>query len=169
LPGEESSAVGLWLRQQPALVTTPLVMLTAATHVGEGNRQCWQELNVAACVTKPIAQAELREALSGALARAHQVTPTFPPPSALEAQVGQPLHILLAEDNLVNQRLAVRLLEKRGHTVTTVQDGAEALAAVGRQTFDLVLMDIQMPHMDGVEATQAIRAQEHGTGSHIPI
>jgi len=169
LPGEESGAVALWLRQQPALATTPLVLLTAATHVGEGDRQRWQELNVIACVTKPISQAELWEAISGALTRTRQITPAFSLPAALEAQAGRPLHILLAEDNLVNQRLAVRLLEKRGHTVTTVQDGTEALATVRRQTFDLVLMDIQMPHMDGVEATQAIRAQEQGTVTHVPI
>ena len=77
--------------------------------------------------------------------------------------------MLLAEDNAVNQRLTVRLLEKRGHTVTVVQDGTEALAALRRQTFDVVLMDIQMPHMDGLATTQAIRACEQDTTTHVPI
>jgi CheY-like chemotaxis protein/HPt (histidine-containing phosphotransfer) domain-containing protein len=86
-----------------------------------------------------------------------------------EAQDGGSLRVLLAEDNAVNQRLTVRLLEKRGHTVTVVQDGAEALAAMRRQTFDVVLMDIQMPYMDGLETTQAIRAREQDTATRVPI
>jgi len=77
--------------------------------------------------------------------------------------------VLLAEDNAINQRLTVRLLERRGHTVTVVQDGTEALAALRRQTFDVVLMDIQMPYMDGLETTQAIRTREQNTATHVPI
>lgn len=167
LPGEESFTVAPWLRQQPALATTPLIVLTAATQVG--GRQHWQELHGATCVTKPIAPADLWEAIQQALVCAKHVTPASPPPTTLEAQDGRSLRVLLAEDNAINQCLTVRLLEKRGHTVTVVQDGAEALAAMRRQTFDVILMDVQMPHMDGLETTLAIRAREQDTATRVPI
>jgi CheY-like chemotaxis protein len=79
------------------------------------------------------------------------------------------MRILLAEDNRVNQVLAVRLLEKRGHEVTVAENGEEALEALDRQVFDLVLMDVQMPEMDGLQATVAIRRGEMKSGKHIPI
>jgi CheY-like chemotaxis protein len=75
----------------------------------------------------------------------------------------------LAEDNLVNQKLAAILLQKRGHMVTLAGDGKQAVAAFEAGTFDLILMDVQMPEMDGMEATAAIRRREAATGSHIPI
>jgi CheY-like chemotaxis protein len=81
----------------------------------------------------------------------------------------RPLRVLIAEDNVVNQRLTTRLLEKQGHRVTVVDNGLAALAILAQQTFDLVLMDVQMPEMDGLETTAAIRAQEQGTGRHLPI
>jgi CheY-like chemotaxis protein len=77
--------------------------------------------------------------------------------------------VLVAEDNAINQRLAQRLLERRGHKVEIVDDGAKAIAALARDSFDLVLMDVQMPGMDGFQATAAIRAKERATGGHIPI
>jgi CheY-like chemotaxis protein len=79
------------------------------------------------------------------------------------------LRILLAEDNAINQKLGVRLLEKRGHSVTVANDGKEAVAAVKDGGFDVVLMDVQMPNMSGLEAAAAIRTMERATGSHIPI
>ncbi len=79
------------------------------------------------------------------------------------------LHILLVEDNPINQKVAQRLLEKAGHSVTIASNGKEAVDLLERQTFDLVLMDVQMPEMDGLEATAVIRQQEEGTERHMPI
>ena len=79
------------------------------------------------------------------------------------------LCILLAEDNVVNQRLTVRLLEKRGHSVVVAADGAAALAAMEHDSFDLVLMDVHMPVMDGFQATATIRQREAVTGGHLPV
>ena len=82
---------------------------------------------------------------------------------------GACLRILLVEDNLVNQKVAVAVLQKRGHRLTIANNGLEGVAAASSGTFDLVLMDVQMPVMDGWEATAAIRARERSSGSHMPI
>jgi CheY-like chemotaxis protein len=81
----------------------------------------------------------------------------------------RPLNILLAEDNAINQKIACRFLERAGHRVTWTSNGQEALAALNRESFDLLLMDVQMPVMDGFEATAAIRSRERETSKHMPI
>jgi CheY-like chemotaxis protein len=81
----------------------------------------------------------------------------------------RPLRILLAEDNIVNRTLIVRLLQKRGHQLVIAENGREALEAHARETFDAVLMDVQMPEMDGFEATAEIRKHELVSGKHLPI
>ena len=156
------------IKHTPALAGATIMMLSSADLMGEAAR-C-RELGVAAVLTKPIRQSELFEAMLLALgsvkpaASRAVVRPEAPAPPSRH------LHVLLAEDNAVNQRLAVRLLEKRGHTVTVANNGREALAAlVEKAVFDLVLMDVQMPEMDGFEATAEIRRRERASGAHIPI
>jgi signal transduction histidine kinase/CheY-like chemotaxis protein/HPt (histidine-containing phosphotransfer) domain-containing protein len=158
------------LKEKPGTEASTIMMLTSGGQRGDAQR-CG-ELGIAAYLLKPIRQSELREAIARVLS-AHQSAEAAPMITRYslreQMQAGRTLKILLAEDNLVNQKLASRLLEKRNHLVTTVLNGKEALAALDQHSFDLVLMDVQMPEMDGLEATQILRQREARTGKHQPI
>ena len=170
MPDMDGFALVEEIRKRPKLSTATIMMLTSAGHRGDAAR-C-QELGVSAYLLKPIRQSELREAVARVLgARAQEgAIPLITRFSLHDArEPGSSLRVLLAEDNLVNQRLAVRLLEKRGHSVVVAATGLEALQALEKESFDLVLMDVQMPEMDGLEATAAIREKEKVTGLHQAI
>jgi two-component system, sensor histidine kinase and response regulator len=127
-------------------------------------------LGIGAYLTKPISQGELWEALIKTLGKAATTSGALPVITQHTLREGRPhLRILLAEDNPVNQKVAVSILEKQGHLVTVVSDGQAVLTALEPHAFDLVLMDVQMPILDGLETTAAIRARERTSGGHIPI
>jgi two-component system sensor histidine kinase/response regulator len=155
------------IRESPELATATIMMLTSAGHRGDAAR-C-QKLGVAAYLLKPIRQSELREAI-GRVLGAQPEDGAIPLITRFTLQATREpsafLSVLLVEDNAVNQRLAARLLEKRGHRVVVTANGWEALAALERDDYDLVFMDVQMPEMDGLEATAAIRKMEEHSGKH---
>jgi signal transduction histidine kinase/CheY-like chemotaxis protein len=170
MPGMDGFQLTERIRQGPHPSTVTIMMLTSAGHRGDAAR-C-QELGIAAYLLKPIRQSELREAIARVLGarEQHGAIPLITRYSLQDArEPSASLHVLLAEDNRVNQRLATRLLEKRGHSVVVAADGREALAAIEKEGFDLVLMDLQMPEMDGFEATVAIREKEKAGGARLPI
>jgi two-component system, sensor histidine kinase and response regulator len=160
-------AVSEQIKKERNLVGVTIMMLTSAGHLGDAAK-C-RELGISAYLVKPFRQVELLEAICSIL----QTEPrTEAVPLITRHTLRENRHrlrILLAEDNVVNQTLAVRLLEKRGHQVTVVGNGRAAIVALENDTFDVVLMDVQMPEMDGFEATAAIRAKEGASGGHIPI
>ena len=170
MPGMDGFALVERIRERPELSTATIMMLTSAGHRGDAAR-C-HELGVSAYLLKPIRQSELREAVARVLgARAQRgAIPLITRFSLHDArEPAASLRVLLVEDNAVNQRLASRLLEKRGHSVVVAGNGLEALEALEKESFDLVLMDVQMPVMDGFEATAAIRKKEGSSGIRVPI
>jgi two-component system sensor histidine kinase/response regulator len=145
----------------------PTIMMLSSVGQGGDAIRC-RELGVTAYLTKPVRQTVLLEAIHAALsgtAETKQATRKDAP----MPRDDRPLRVLLAEDNAVNRALIIQLLKKRGHSVAVVENGREAVAAVEREQFDAVLMDVQMPEMDGFEATAAIRVREQSSGGHVPI
>jgi CheY-like chemotaxis protein len=153
------------LRASPA-ADVPVILVHSRPLEAEERDRC-RQLGLTRMISKPFRRSALYEALQSCHGEmdAAQV-PILELPTE-EKRLN--LRILLAEDNLVNQRLISRLLEKMGHHVTIVSDGQMALRLSGQQQFDLVAMDMQMPVMDGVEATEEIRAREKQSGQHLPI
>jgi signal transduction histidine kinase/DNA-binding response OmpR family regulator len=155
------------IRHIPALSNIPIIMLSSAGNSVDGTR-C-RALGIDHYLIKPVKQSDLFDSIVTVLrvATADELTP--------QANLSNPsenftaLSILLAEDGLVNQKVAVNLLEQRGHAVTVANNGQEALNAFKRDPFNVILMDVQMPTMDGFEATGLIRQHEKLSGTHIPI
>jgi signal transduction histidine kinase/DNA-binding response OmpR family regulator/HPt (histidine-containing phosphotransfer) domain-containing protein len=144
------------------------VILLSSAGRSEDNRRA-ASLGIARCLTKPVTQSQLFNAISQSLGTAVAISRPFD-----SIQTDRPAdftsrRILLAEDGVVNQKVATELLTKRGHQVTLAVNGQEALAALDKQPFDLILMDVQMPVMDGFATTAAIRKREAGSQRHMPI
>jgi two-component system sensor histidine kinase/response regulator len=168
MPGEDGFLLARRIKERGQSGGAIVMMLASVDLAGDITR-C-RQLGVVSHVSKPVRPSELLEAVLSCLSmsprrdRAQHI---------VEADrsdlLARPLRILLAEDHVINQKLAVSLLEKDGHTVRVAPNGKEALMALEQEDFDVVLMDVQMPEMDGFEATARIRAREKGTGDHQPI
>jgi two-component system sensor histidine kinase/response regulator len=155
--------------KERAELGTPIIMMLSS--IGEPRHAArYKELGVAAYLTKPLRRSVLLEAILATLAnRGRLGEPAMLVTRHSSGKTQHPMRILLAEDNAVNRLVAVRMLEMRGHTVVTAVDGREAVAAVQREPFDVILMDVQMPELDGLAATALIREAEAVTGRHVPI
>jgi PAS domain S-box-containing protein len=176
MPPPDGFELAEQVRNEPGLVGTTILMLGSSLSPAQGGARAssaerCREVGVRASIMKPIKQSELLDTILSAVStapvrvgrRSHGARASAPLPKLA------PLRVLLAEDNVVNQRLAVRILEKAGHAVRVAGTGRQALAALERERFDVVLMDVQMPEMGGLEATAAIRQREHEEGGHTPV
>ena len=145
----------------------PVILLTSSEN--KGDRKMANDLGISIVLLKPVRRSKLYGSIVGIMADTKKKK-VMPEKQIIESMLkGRPLKILLAEDNLINQKLAVRLLEKQGWKTTVANNGREAVNLSEKEEFDLILMDVQMPEMDGLEATKKIRKREEHTGGHISI
>jgi len=166
---------GLAERIQESRYRADTAMILLSSWEEQGDAVRCRKLGISAYLKKPIRREELRKAIGAALTKeGDQIEPSDATPRGIPTGLpneihGPALRLLLTEDNIVNQRVALRILEKAGHTVVIAGNGREAINALEHQAFDLILMDVQMPEMDGLEAASLIRQNEKATGRRIPI
>jgi two-component system sensor histidine kinase/response regulator len=167
MPGMDGFQLAEKIKHKSELAQAIILMLTSAGQPGEAAR-C-NELGISAYLLKPLVKADLLSALLSVLGHGREESvPSLVTRHTLR-ESSQKLHILVAEDNRINQTLMVSVLEKMGHSSVVASNGREAVALACSQKFDVVFMDVQMPEMDGLAATAAIREAEKSTGSHLPI
>jgi CheY-like chemotaxis protein/HPt (histidine-containing phosphotransfer) domain-containing protein len=156
------------MRSSPELLDPAMLLLTSGPQASEMARA--REIGIAAILTKPVKQSELLDAIRNTI-HTDSIAELGSPIDRRDvpARPRRSLAILVAEDNAINQRVVMRLLEKRGHRVTVVSNGNKALAALSERSFDLALMDVQMPELSGIEATRLIRERERSGKGHLPI
>ena len=165
LPDMDGFELAKRVKEMPEYRSLPMILLSSDEK--KGDRELAKQLGIRETLLKPIRRSKLYNALMEVfVTRPEETTKETKLVSALK---GKPLRILLAEDNPVNQKLAVRLLEKQGWQVTVASNGREAVELASKDSFDLILMDVQMPEMDGLDATRVIRGKEKETGRHVPI
>jgi PAS domain S-box-containing protein len=170
MPAMDGFTLSQAIRQKSDLANAKIVMLSSGGYPEEAAR-C-REFDIAAYLTKPVKQSELFDtvaAVMGLAAPPGEKAARSAGETSVPAQPRRSLRVLLAEDSLVNQKLAVAVMERWGHTVTVAANGKEAVDAWAVGRFDVILMDVEMPEMDGLQATAAIRQQERGLDRHIPI
>jgi len=166
MPEMDGFALAEQIKKRPRLAGASIMMLTSGPRPGDRTRCV--ALGVSAYLTKPVKQSDLLDTITTALG-GPPGTARRPNPRAGRRRGQRGLRVLVAEDNAVNQQVAVGMLELAGHSALVAENGREALALLERDTFDLVLMDVQMPELDGFETTAAIREREKVTGAHLPI
>ncbi len=170
MPGMDGFEVATQIRSRSHASEAAVLMLSSDARQGDVERCA--AAGVTTYLTKPVQQSELFTAILGALCTAVAVRPpavVHSPVPACASPRPRCLRILLAEDNPVNREIALTILAQEGHHPVAVHDGRAALASVAQQTFDVILMDVQMPELDGLEATRIIRINEQRTGGHVPI
>ncbi|MBN1518277.1 response regulator [Candidatus Sumerlaeota bacterium] len=172
LPDMSGDELGEQIKQDPAICGTRLISLTSFGKRGDAKRL--EKIGFSAYLTKPVKPSHLRECLHEVLSEKHDQTgkprEQLITRHSLREKFDKRFHVLLAEDNLVNQRVAVKVLEKLGCSVDVANDGLEAIEALKRRDYDAVLMDLQMPRLNGLEATQRIRDPETGVRNpQIPV
>jgi CheY-like chemotaxis protein len=166
MPGMDGLEVARAIRADAALATIPILMLGSVT---AQSSELLRNHGLAAYLAKPVRQARLHEVVSNVLGRTHPSTSEPAQGRAAAAETPKLGLVLVAEDNEINQMVAVRVLERIGFDADVVGDGQEAVEALAKRSYDAVLMDCQMPRLDGFEATRRIRAREEGSGRRTPI